>query len=182
MRILLSSRKLKGGEESPKNVLFRTHQYDFLIIPSEAFFQNQGGKRGGYFFELKLFKKSSDNENPLNPTNTSSSSSSAATAPATTAAAGVIVKKEKNPKKIDFEATELLDNGNSGATPTFREYKNNDGNPVISYSFAEIADNKLFSGSSTEKRKRAKKKKEDKGGSKSNSDGFSFFFFTFFHF
>eukprot|EP01080_Neovahlkampfia_damariscottae_P002655 gene2655-3852_t len=51
------SRKIKNIEQSPSNVLFRTHQYEFVIKPNEEFLKMCGEKKRGYFVDLKLFKK-----------------------------------------------------------------------------------------------------------------------------
>jgi hypothetical protein len=57
IEIQVSSRKIKSMEDSPNNVLFRTHQYEFLIKPNEEFIKMCGDKKRGYFVDLKLFKK-----------------------------------------------------------------------------------------------------------------------------
>jgi hypothetical protein len=57
IEIAVSSRKIKSMEDSPNNVLFRTHQYEFLIKPNEEFIKMCGDKKRGYFVDLKLFKK-----------------------------------------------------------------------------------------------------------------------------
>jgi hypothetical protein len=53
--ILVSSRKLKGDIESPPDMLFRTHLYEFRIIPTAEFLEWMNA--AGYFVELRLFKK-----------------------------------------------------------------------------------------------------------------------------
>lgn len=54
--IFVSSRKLKNQENSPSDMLFRTHQYEFKIIPNKQFFE-WSGRKSGHIVELKLFKK-----------------------------------------------------------------------------------------------------------------------------
>jgi hypothetical protein len=53
--ILVSSRKLKGDVTSPPDMLFRTHLYEFRIVPSAEFLEWMNA--AGYFVELRLYKK-----------------------------------------------------------------------------------------------------------------------------
>eukprot|EP01027_Heterolobosea_sp_BB2_P016849 GEZU01023925.1.p1 GENE.GEZU01023925.1~~GEZU01023925.1.p1 ORF type:complete len:352 (-),score=81.23 GEZU01023925.1:638-1693(-) len=59
VNISVMSRKLKDVESSPSGVLFRTHQYEFILSPNEKFFE-WAGRRSGFMTELKLFKKKHD--------------------------------------------------------------------------------------------------------------------------
>eukprot|EP01080_Neovahlkampfia_damariscottae_P002031 gene2031-1538_t len=55
LKISVSSRKIKNQEESPSNILFRTHHYDFLIKPNENFV-NFYGKDAKFAGELQLVR------------------------------------------------------------------------------------------------------------------------------
>eukprot|EP01080_Neovahlkampfia_damariscottae_P004369 gene4369-7725_t len=59
IEIIVLSRKLKGANESPSDILFRSHHYDFELRPSEKFYNCHQKGRSGFFVELKLFRNNS---------------------------------------------------------------------------------------------------------------------------
>ena len=63
IEVIVSSRKLKGTEASPPDVLFRTHQYEIRLLPNQAFFDWGGGRKSGYMVDLKLFIKRPSSKN-----------------------------------------------------------------------------------------------------------------------
>lgn len=67
----MSSRGLKDEESSPSNVLFRTHQYDIQVSPTDKFF-DWAGRKNGFFLELKLFKQKGDTNEFCEHTNLNS--------------------------------------------------------------------------------------------------------------
>jgi hypothetical protein len=56
LQIKVYSRKIKGLDESPADILFRTHQYEFRVEPNYKFF-DWAGSRHGFVMDLKIFKK-----------------------------------------------------------------------------------------------------------------------------
>lgn len=52
---------MRNLDYSPPNVLFRTHQYEFILAPSKEFFEKYG-RQHGYFIELKMFRKEDSSE------------------------------------------------------------------------------------------------------------------------
>jgi hypothetical protein len=56
LQIKVYSRKIKNLDESPHDILFRTHQYEFRVEPNHKFF-DWAGSRHGFVMDLKIFKK-----------------------------------------------------------------------------------------------------------------------------
>lgn len=54
--VAVSSRKIKNTDTSPSDILFRTHHYDFKMVPNDKFFEFCG-RRNGFFVELKILKQ-----------------------------------------------------------------------------------------------------------------------------
>jgi len=53
--IKVYSRKLKGLDKSPNNILFRTHNYEFVIRPNKSLFE-WAGRNNGFHVTLTLYK------------------------------------------------------------------------------------------------------------------------------
>jgi len=83
--ISVFSRKLKGIDQSPSNVLFRTHNYDFTILPNAQLLQ-WAGRDNGFHVTLTLFKRATFS--PSSPTTSTSTTTSTTTitTPTTTTA------------------------------------------------------------------------------------------------
>ncbi|KAL9656847.1 hypothetical protein ABK040_004381 [Willaertia magna] len=80
VQVTVTSRKIKNQKESPKDILFRTHHYEFLLEPNELFYKLKGNNQNSRFFvELKLLKNLTQmrkRKTTNNSNNTTASSSS----------------------------------------------------------------------------------------------------------
>ncbi|KAF0981313.1 hypothetical protein FDP41_012573 [Naegleria fowleri] len=74
--VQVSSRKIKNQEESPNNILFRTHHYEFRLEPNQSFFKLKGNSdtSSRFFVELKLLKNLTQMRKRKTPPNSLSSS------------------------------------------------------------------------------------------------------------
>lgn len=117
IEIVMSSRKIKHADASPPDTLFRTHLYEFRLIPNAAFWDWAGGQKARFHVELKLYIRSGT-ESEMHKKKKKASSD--------------------DEQEEEEEQVELLADGN-----LFHEYFVCD-TPVITYTFLEDIPTKVW--------------------------------------